>query len=112
MNESEKQFSFTRAASSTSRGAQKQIPMCSLQPLTYLQVQVLPRQGMVGPSSDSRLRLGETPAGASSAVDGRACQRRQATGGDRSTALANMQAATLREDCRPESVSFSETREE
>ncbi len=43
--------------------------MCSLQPLTYLQVQVLPRQGMVGPSSDSRLRLGETPAGASSVVN-------------------------------------------
>ena len=43
--------------------------MCSLQTGTYLQVQVLPRQWMVGPSSDSRLRLGETPAGASSAVN-------------------------------------------
>jgi len=43
--------------------------MCSLQPLTYLQVQVLPRQWMVGPSSHSRLWLGETPAGASSAVN-------------------------------------------
>jgi hypothetical protein len=37
-------------------GAPKnQIPMCSLRPLTHLQVQDLPRQGMVGPSSDSRL---------------------------------------------------------
>jgi hypothetical protein len=43
--------------------------MCSLQSLTCLQVKVLPRQEMVGPSSDSRLRLGETPAGASSAVN-------------------------------------------
>ncbi len=51
------------------RARRKQTPMCSLQPLTYLQVQVLPRQWMVGPSSDSRLRLGETPAGASSAVN-------------------------------------------
>ena len=36
----------------------------------------------------------------------------QAAGKDWSAALANMQAATLREDCRPESVSFSEAREE
>jgi hypothetical protein len=49
--------------------------MCSLQSLTCLQVQVLPRQGMVGPSSDSRLRLGETLAGASSAVN--SIQRRE-----------------------------------
>ena len=85
--------------------------MCSLQPLTCSQVQVLPRQEMVGPSSDSRLRLGETPAGASSAVNGRVCRRRS-VGGDRSAALANLQAATIRNDCRPESASFSETGEE
>jgi len=36
----------------------------------------------------------------------------QAAGKDWSAALANMQAATLREDCRPESVSFSEASEE
>jgi len=62
--------------------------MCGLQPLTYLQVQVLPRQRMVGPSSDSRLRLGETPAGASSAVNGRARRRRQAAGGFCATTIA------------------------
>ena len=49
--------------------------MCSLRSLTCLQVQVLPRQWMVGPSSHSRPWLGETPAGASSAVNGR--QRRE-----------------------------------
>jgi len=43
---------------------------------------------MVGPSSDSRLRLGETPAGASSAVNGRACRRRQAAGGFCATTIA------------------------
>src|SRR5208282_1729576 len=102
---------FTRAAQYL-RARKKQIPMCSLQPLTYLQVQVLPRQGMVGPSSDSRLRLGETSTGVSSAVNGRACQRRQAAGGDWPAALATMQAATLREDCRPEIASFSEASEE
>ena len=112
MNESEKQFSFTRAASSTSGRAQNQIPMCSLRALTYLQVQDLLRQWMVGPSSDSRPWLGETRTGASSAVNGRACQRRQAIGGDWPAALANMQAATLREDCRPEIGSFSEASEE
>src|SRR5664280_1511944 len=96
----------------TSGRAKNQMPMCSLRSLTCLQVQDLPRQGMVGPSSDSRLRLGETPAGASSAVNGRACQRRQAAGGDWPAALANMQAATLREDCRPEIASFSEASEE
>ena len=68
--------SLTRVAQST-RGAQKQIPMCSLQPLTCLQVQVLPRQWMVGPSSHSRPWLGETPTGASSAVNGRASQWRK-----------------------------------
>ena len=94
------------------RAQEKQIPMCSLRSLTCLQVQVLPRQWMVGPSSDSRLRLGETLAGASSAVNGRACHRRQAGGGDWPAALANMQAATLREDCRPEIASFSEASEE
>ena len=88
-----------------------QIPMCSLQPWTCSQVKVLPRQWMVGPSSDSRLRRGETLAGASSAVNGRACRRPQAAGGDWSAALANVQAATLRTDCRSESVSFSETSE-
>ena len=40
----------------------KQVPRCSFHPLTCLQVQVLPRQWMVRPSSDSRLRLGERPA--------------------------------------------------
>ena len=35
-----------------------------------------------------------------------------AAGKDWSAALANMQAATLREDCRPEIVSFSEASEE
>ena len=112
MNEGEKRFSFTRAASSTSRGAKNQIPMCSLRSLTCLQVKVLPRQGMVGPSSDSRPWPGETLAGASSAVNGRACRRRRAVGGDWPAALANVQAATLRENCRPEMGSFSEANEE
>ena len=85
--------------------------MCSLQSLTCLQVQVLPRQGMVGPSSDSRPWSGETLAGASSAVNGRACRRRRAVGGDWPAALANVQAATLRENCRPEIGSFSEANE-
>ena len=49
--------------------------MCSLRSLTCLQVQVLPRQWMVGPSSHSRPRTGETPTGASSAVNDR--QRRE-----------------------------------
>ena len=66
---------------------------------------------MVGPSSDSRLRAGETLTGASSAVNGRVC-RRNSVGGDWSAALANLQAATIRSDCRPESASFSETGEE
>jgi hypothetical protein len=44
--------------------------MCSLQPWACSQVKVLPRQWMVGPSSNSRLRPGETLAGASSAVNG------------------------------------------
>ena len=112
MDESENRFSFTRQASSTSRGAKKQIPMCSLQPWACSQVKVLPRQWMVGPSSNSRLRPGETLAGASSAVNGRACRWPQAAGGDWSAALANVQAATFRTDCRPESASFSETSEE
>lgn len=38
---------ITRAASSKSGRAQNQIPMCSLQSLTCLQVKVLPRRGMV-----------------------------------------------------------------
>ena len=112
MNESEKQFSFTRAASSTSGRIQNQTPMCSLRSLTCLQVKVLPRQGMVGPSSDSRPWPGETLVGASSAVNGRACRRRRAIGGDWPAALANVQAATLRENCRPEIGSFSEANEE
>ena len=62
---------FMRVAS------KNQIPMCSLQTLTCLQVQILPRQWMVGPSSNSRLWLGETPAGASSAVNGRASRWRK-----------------------------------
>src|ERR1035437_6565903 len=77
MNESENQFSLTRAALSTCGRARNPIPVCSLQLLTHLQVQDLPRQWMVGPSSDSRLGLGETPAGASSAVNGRASQWRK-----------------------------------
>src|ERR1035441_7759819 len=91
---------------------QKQIPMCSLRSLTCLQVKVLPRQGMVGPSSDSRPWPGETLVRASSAVNGRACRRRRAVGGDWPAALANVQAATLRENCRPEIGSFSEANEE
>ena len=87
-------------------------PVCSLQSLTCLQVQVLPRQWMVGPSSDSRPWLGETLVGASSAVNGRACRRRRAVGGDWPAALANVQAATLRENCRPEIASSSEASEE
>jgi hypothetical protein len=62
------------------RAREKQIPMCSLRSLTCLQVQVLPRQGMVGPSSDSRLRLGETPTGASSAVNWRHRRESEANG--------------------------------
>ena len=107
-----KRFSLTRVASSKSGRAQNQFPMCSHQSLTCLQVQVLPRQGMVGPSSDSRPWLGETLAGASSVVNGRACRRRRAVGGDWPAALANVQAATLRENCRPEIASFSEANEE
>jgi hypothetical protein len=51
--------------------------LCSLRSLTCLQVQVLPRQWMVGPSSHSRPWLGETPTGASSAVNGRASRWRK-----------------------------------
>ena len=69
------------------RAPQNQFPMCSLQTLTYLQVQVLPRQWMVGPSSDSRPWPGEPLVGASSAVNGRACRRRRAVGGDWPAAL-------------------------
>ena len=36
----------------------------------------------------------------------------QVTGEDEPAALANMQAATVREDCRPENASSSEAREE
>ena len=50
--------------------------------------------------------------GASSAVNGRACRRRRAVGGDWPAALANVQAATLRENCRPEIASSSEANEE
>src|ERR1035437_3745927 len=85
--------------------------MCSLRCLTYLQVQVLPRQWMVGPSSHSRPWFGGD-------LDrGKLCRKRagesvaQAAGKDWSAALANMQAATLREDCRPEIASFSEASE-
>ena len=49
--------------------------MCSLRSLTCLQVKVLPRHGMVEPSSDSRPCPGETLVGASSAVNRR--QRRE-----------------------------------
>jgi len=59
-------------------GSYKQAtPKCSLRSLTCLQVQVLPRQWMAGPSSYSRPWRGETPAGASSAVNGRACRWRK-----------------------------------
>jgi hypothetical protein len=51
------------------RARKKQIPMCSLQPWAFSQVKVMPRQWMVGPRRDSRSRLGETPTGASSAVN-------------------------------------------
>src|ERR1017187_5987556 len=88
--------------------AQKQFLMCSLQPLSCSQVQVLPRQGMVGPSSDSRPWLKETSAGSSSAVNGRACRRRRTPGGDWPAALANVQAATLRENCRLERAGTQE----
>ena len=81
-------LALTRAASITGGAPKKQFLMCSLQQLTCSQVQVLPRQWMVGPSSDSRPRRGETLAGASSAVNGRACRRPQAAGGDWSAALA------------------------
>ena len=50
---------FTRAAAKTGGAAKKPSPMCSLQPWTCSQAQVLPRQWMVGPSSDSRPRLGQ-----------------------------------------------------
>jgi hypothetical protein len=69
-------------------------------------------RGCNGPSSGGRLWLGETPAGASSAVNGWVCRWRKAVDGDWPAALANMQAATLREDCRPENASFSEASEE
>src|ERR1035437_947578 len=85
--------------------------MCSLRALTYLQVEDLSRQWGVGPRSDSRLWLWEALGGASSAVNGRACRLAQAAGGGWPAALANMQAATLREDCRPESVSRSKASE-
>ena len=42
----------TRAPSKMGGAAKKKIPRCSLQPWTCSQVQVLPRQWMVGPSSD------------------------------------------------------------
>jgi hypothetical protein len=92
--------------------AKARTPKCSLWSLTCLQVKVLPRQWMVGPSSHSRLGLGETPVGASSAVNGRACRWHKSIGGDGSAALTNMQAATSREDCRPESKPSWEAREE
>ena len=59
------------------RARKKRFPMCSLRSLTCLQVQVLPRQWMVGPSSHSRPWLGETLAEASSAVNGRASRWRK-----------------------------------
>ena len=67
---------------------------------------------MVGPSSHSRLLAGGDPGW------GKLCRKRaglsvaQAAGRDWSAALANMQAATLREDCRPEIASSSEASEE
>ena len=56
-------------------GAEQSLFPIGLRSLTCLQVQVLPRQWMVGPSSDSRLWLGETRTGASSVVNG--SQRRE-----------------------------------
>ena len=75
------------------RARKKQFLVCSLQPLTCLQVEVLPRQGMVEPSSDSRLWLGETLVGASSAVNGRACRRRKPPAGT---------GQPLQPTCRPQ----------
>ena len=49
--------------------------LCSLQSLTCLQVQDRPRQGMVGPRSDSSPCLGETLVGPSSAVSGQGLMR-------------------------------------
>src|ERR1039458_5105634 len=69
------------------RAREKQILMCSLQPWACSQVKVRAGQWMVGPSRNSRLRPGETLAGASSAVNGRACRWPQAAGGDWSAAL-------------------------
>jgi hypothetical protein len=43
------------------RPPQKRVLMCNLQAWTCLRVEVPPRQWGVGPSSDSRLRSGETP---------------------------------------------------
>ena len=77
LGEPEMQLSLTRAALSTCAARNKQFPTCSLQSLTCLQVQILPRQWMVGPSSDSRPWMGETPIGASSAVNGRASRWRK-----------------------------------
>ena len=84
---------FTRAASSTSGRAKNQFPMCSLRSLTCSQVHVLPRQGMVGPSNDSRLRLGGTPIGASSAVNGQVCRWRK---------LPAWTGQPLQPTCRPQ----------
>jgi hypothetical protein len=57
-------------------------------------------------SGEGRPRLGQALP-----QMGGACRRPQAAGGDWSAARANVQAATLRLDCRSESGSFSETSE-
>ena len=75
------------------RTREKRFPMCNLWSLTCLQVQVLPRQWMVGPSSHSRPWFGGDPDW------GKLCRKRadesvaQAAGKDWSTALAKVQAA-------------------
>ena len=86
-------ISISPAQRPNRRRGEKQIPMCSLQPWTCSQVQALPRQSMVGPSSDSRLWLGETPVEASSAVNGRACRWRKPSAGT---------GQPLQPTCRPQ----------
>jgi hypothetical protein len=51
LDETQNQFSLIRAALSTCGRAKERILMCGLQFLTRFQVQMLPWQGMFGPSS-------------------------------------------------------------
>ena len=75
------------------RARKKRFPMRCLQPWTCLQAQVLPRQWMVGPSSDSRPLLRETSAGVNSAVNGRARRWRKSPAGT---------SQPLQPTCRPQ----------